>query len=124
PKNLARQHMGANLFYFEEKSQTFVPAEAGAAWLDDDVTSASPVPAGKHYYMLALPQPELITNFQLSTRATAGSVSLYDEDEIAGPDDKAWSPLVKDVPLTQVSDAKLKKPLSRVAKYLLIETNV
>ena len=124
PKNLARQHLGANLFHFDEKAQTFVPTEAAAAWLDDDVTSAAPVLAGKQYYMLALPHPELITNFQLSSRATAGSVSLYAADEVAVPGDKAWAPLVKDAPVESLNDAKLKKPLSRVAKYLLIETNI
>lgn len=124
PKNLARQHVGANLFHFDEKAQTFVPSDTAAAWLDDDVTSEASLPAGKQYYMLALPQPELITNFQLSSRATVGTVSLYASDEVAVPGDKAWSLLAKEVPVAEMNDSKLKKPLSRVAKYLLIETNV
>ncbi len=124
PKNLARQHVGANLFQFDTKTQAFVPTEAAAAWLDDDITSGFPIVAGKQHYMLALPQPELLTNFQLSTLTANGTVSLYASDEIAVPGSKAWAPLVKGIPLAQVNETKLKKPFSRVAKYLLIETDV
>jgi hypothetical protein len=31
PKNLARQHVGTNLFLFNQSSQTFTPTEAAAA---------------------------------------------------------------------------------------------
>ena len=74
--------------------------------------------------MLALPQPELLTNFQLSAQAANGSISLYASDEVAVPGSKAWAPLVKSVPVAQVNETKLKKPFSRVAKYLLIETDI
>ena len=124
PKNLARQHIGANLFLFDKATQTFLPTEAAAAWLDDDITSGWPILAGKQYYMLALPQPELLTNFQLSAQAANGSISLYASDEVAVPGSKAWAPLVKGVPVAQVNETKLKKPFSRVAKYLLIETDI
>ena len=42
PKNFARQHLGANLFVFNPANQTFVPTEAAAAWLDDDISTGWP----------------------------------------------------------------------------------
>ena len=71
PKNLARQHLGANLFVFNPKNQAYVPTEAAAAWLDDDFATGWPALPGKQHYLVALPQPELISNFSLSSKPSA-----------------------------------------------------
>jgi len=43
PKNLARQHVGSNLFVYNTTTNQYVPTEASAAWLDEDVTTGWPV---------------------------------------------------------------------------------
>ncbi len=123
PKNLARQHLGANLFHFTPDTQTFHPTEASAAWLDDDITTGWPILAGKQHYMVALPSAELMNNFSMSARAAEGTVTLYAGDEPAAPGAKSWTVIARDVPFDAVNQKKLTKPFSRVAKYLLIETN-
>src|SRR3569833_4125174 len=77
PKNLARQHVGSNLFLYNASNQTYVPTEASAAWLDDDVTTGWPVLAGKQHYLIALSEPELISNFSVSAKTADGTISLY-----------------------------------------------
>ncbi len=124
PKNLARQHLGANLFVFNSTTQAFVPTEAAAAWLDDDISTGWPVMAGRQSYLIALPEPELISNFSVSSRPGAGTVSLYAGDEPAAPGAKSWSPLVQNVPFDSINEKKLPKPFSRFAKYLLIQTEI
>jgi len=123
PKNLARQHLGANLLVFNPANQAYVPTEAAAAWLDDDVATGWPAMAGKQHYLVALPQPELIHNFCLSTRSGAGTVSIYAGDEPATPTSKSWTALAKDVPVESLNQ-KLGKSFGRFAKYVLIETNL
>jgi hypothetical protein len=123
-KNLARHHIGANLFVFDSTNQAFVPTEAAAAWLDDDIATGWPALTGQHYYLLAMPEPELLTNFAISARPTTGTVTLYAGDEAAPPSAKSWTLLAKDVPVDSINDKKLEKPFSRYAKYLLIETNL
>jgi hypothetical protein len=124
PKNLARQHLGANLFLFNPTSQTYSTTEAAAAWLDDDVTTGWAALAGKQHYLMALPEPEVVTNFSLSTNSTGGTVTIYGGDEPAEPGSKSWVPLVRDVAIERVNEKKLAKPFSRLAKYLLVETNI
>jgi len=124
PKNLARQHVGTNLFLFNSTSQTYATTEAAAAWLDDDITTGWPALAGKQHYMMALPEPEVVTNFALSTKSTAGTVTIYAGDEPAPPGAKSWVPLVRDAALDSVNNKKLAHPFNRLAKYVLIETNI
>ena len=124
PKNIARQHVGANLFIFNAANQSFTPTEAAAAWLDDDVTTGWPIMAGKQHYLLALPEPEVVTNFAISTRTAAGTISLFAGDEPGLPGAKSWAPLAKDVTVEAINEKKLAKPFNRFAKYLLIETNI
>jgi hypothetical protein len=124
PKNLARQHLGANLFVFNPKNQAYVPTEAAAAWLDDDVTTGWPALPGKQHYLVALPEPVLISNFSLSSQSSNGTVTLYAGDEPAIPGAKSWSPLTGAVAIDSVNDKKLASPFSRLAKYVLIETNI
>ncbi len=124
PKNLARQHLGANLFHYNAPTQSYTPTEAAAAWLDDDITTGWPLLAGKQYYLLSLPSPELLTNFCLSTRPAAGTVTLYAGNEPAPPGAKTWTTLAHDIPLESINEKKLAHPFSREAKYLLIETDV
>ncbi len=123
PKNLARQHLGANLLIYTNSSQTYTPTEAAAAWLDDDIATGWPALTGKQDYLLALPQPELVNNFCISARNATGTVSLYAGDEAAPPDSKSWTLLEKDVPVEALNE-KLGKPFGRFAKYILIETNL
>ncbi|RYD77636.1 MAG: hypothetical protein EOP84_15295 [Verrucomicrobiaceae bacterium] len=66
----------------------------------------------------------MLTNFSLSTRPAEGAVTLYTSDEPAPPGDKAWTQVVREVSLEKLNEQKLNKPFSRVAKYLLIETNI
>jgi hypothetical protein len=124
PKNLARQHVGSNLFVFNPTNQTYVPTEAAAAWLDDDVTTGWPALAGKQHYLLALAEPELVSNFSVSARQADGTVTLYAGDEPAAPDSKSWSPLAQSVPFNSINEKKLDKPFTRFAKYILIETDL
>src|SRR6266853_2344930 len=91
PKNLARQHLGANLFQYNPATQAYSPTQASAAWLDDDITTGWPALAGKQYYLLAFPEAEQISDFSLSARAAAGTISLYVGDEPAPPTAKTWN---------------------------------
>ncbi len=124
PKNLARQHLGANLLAFNPTSQTYVPTEAAAAWLDDDIATGWPTNKGTSYYLVALPGPELLTNFSVSARNTAGTVNLYTSDELAPPSAKTWNPIAKNVSIEALNDRKMERPFSRFAKYLLIEADL
>jgi hypothetical protein len=124
PKNLARQHMGSNLFVFNPSNNTFVPTEASAAWLDEDITTGWPVLAGKQHYLLALSEPELVSNFSVSAKPTEGTVTLYAGDEPAAPGAKSWAVLAQNVPVNSINDKKLDKPFTRFAKYILIETDI
>ena len=124
PKNFARQHLGANLFVFSPANQTFVPTEAAAAWLDDDISTGWPVTAGKQSYLIALPEPEMISNFSVSSRPAAGTISIYAGDEPAAPGAKSWSPLAQNIAFDSVNEKKLTKPFSRFAKYVLIQTDI
>lgn len=124
PKNFARQHLGANLFVFNPAMQTFVPTEAAAAWLDDDITTGWPVTAGKQSYLIALPEPEMISNFSVSSRPAVGTVSIYAGDEPAAPGAKSWSPLAQNVAFDSINEKKLTKPFSRFAKYILVQTDI
>lgn len=123
PKNLARQHLGANLLIYTPSSQTYDPTEAAAAWLDDDVATGWPALTGKQDYLLALPEPELVNNFFISARSATGTVTLYAGDEAAPPGSSSWTLLEKDVPIESINE-KMGKPFGRFAKYLLIETNL
>ncbi len=124
PKNLARQHVGSNLFLFNPANSKFQPTEASAAWLDDDVTTGWPVMAGQQHYLLTLAEPTLLTNVAVSTRPTVGTVTLYVGDEPAAPGAKSWTVVAKNVPLDSINEKKLAQPFSRFAKYLLIETDI
>ncbi len=123
PKNLARQHLGANLLVFNETSQTYQPTEAAAAWLDDDIATGWPALTGKQDYLLALPEPSLVNDFEISARSASGTVTLYAGDESAPPGAKSWTVLEKDVPIDSINE-KQGKPFGRFAKYILIETNL
>lgn len=124
PKNLARQHLGTNLFKYNPETRTYTPTEAAAAWLDDDISTGWPALAGKQYYLIALPKAELLTNFSLSTRPAAGTITLYTSDEPAPPGTKSWTPVAREIPLEKVNEQTLSKPFSRVAKYLLVATDI
>ena len=82
PKNLARQHLGANILVYDATSQTYAPTEAAAAWLDDDIATGWPALTGKQDYLLALPEPALVNNFFISARSVTGTITLYAGDEL------------------------------------------
>ena len=124
PKNLARQHLGANLLIFNPKNQAYVPTEAAAAWLDDDASTGWPALPGKQHYLLALPEPQFISNFSLSSQPANGTVTLYSGDEPAVPGAKSWSALTSPTAISAINDKKLASPFSRIAKYVLIEMNI
>src|SRR4051812_48422956 len=85
PKNLARQHLGANLFQYNASTQAYSPSAASAAWLDDDISTGYAMLSGKQYYLLGFPQAELISNFEVSAKPANGTVTLYAGDEAAPP---------------------------------------
>ena len=125
PKNLARHNVGTNIFVFNPTNQNYVPTEAAAAWLDDDVATGWPPLPGKNYYLVTLSEPQLMTNLAISTKAgTTGTVTISAGDEPAPPSAKSWTVLAKDLSVDAINNKKLGKPFSRFAKYLLIETNV
>ncbi len=124
PKNLARHHAGAALLVFDEATKTFIATEAAAAWLDDDVATGWPPMPGHHFYLLALAEPQMVSNFCISGRAPSGTVSLFAGDEKSAPGSKSWTSLAKDVPLESINDHRMTRPFNRLAKYLLIETNL
>jgi hypothetical protein len=92
--------------------------------LDDDVTTGWPALAGKQHYLMALPEPEVVTNFAISTKPTGGTITIYGGDEPAAPGAKSWVTLVRDASVESVNHKKLARPFNRLAKYLLIETNI
>jgi hypothetical protein len=124
PKNLARQHLGSNLFLFNTANQTYVPTEAAAAWLDDDATTGWPILPGKQSYLLVLSEPEVLANFALSARPATGTISLFAGDTPTAPGSTSWTPLAKNVPFDSVNNKKLAKSFSHLAKYLLIQTDI
>lgn len=124
PKNLARQHVGSNLFLFNASNQTYVPTEAAAAWLDDDATTGWPVMAGKQSYLLVLSEPEVLANFCVSARPATGTISLFAGDEPTAPGSASWKSLAKNVPFDSINNKKLAKSFNHFAKYLLIQTDL
>ncbi|HWB61210.1 MAG TPA: hypothetical protein VG733_17140 [Chthoniobacteraceae bacterium] len=125
PKNLARQGVGTNVFAYDAAKATYVPTQAAAAWLDDDVVTGWPPAPGKSYYLVSLAQAQLVTNFAISAKAgSAGTVSLYASDTLAPPDAKGWAPLIKDINIEAINNKTMAKAFSRMTKYLLIETNI
>ena len=123
-KNIARQHYTTSLSLFAASAQRYVSTEAAAAWLDDDIATGWPALAGKQNYLLQFAEPQLISNFELSTKTASGTVSLYSGDRDAAPGDKAWTLIAKDVPVESINNQKLAKRINKFAKYLLIETNI
>jgi hypothetical protein len=123
-KNIARQHYTSTLSLFDATAQRYTSTEAAAAWLDDDVATGWPALAGKQHYLLQFAEPQLVTNFELSTKTASGTVSLYAGDRDAAPGDKAWTLVAKDVPVESINNQKLARPINKYAKYLLIETNI
>jgi hypothetical protein len=124
PKNLARQNVGSNLFLYNPANQTYVPTEASAAWLDEDVTTGWPVLAGKQHYLIALAEPELVSNFSVSARPAEGTISLFVGDEPGAPGAKSWTALAQNIPFNSINEKKLDRPFTRFAKYVLIETDL
>ncbi len=124
PKNFARQNIGSNLFLYNPATQAYVPTEAAAAWLDDDVATGWPPMLGQHYYLVSLSKAELLTNFAILTQSASGTVSLYAGDEPAPPSSKSWAPLAKNLAVDSINGVKMNKPFSRFAKYMLVETNL
>ena len=123
-KNIARQHYTSTLSLYDASAQRYVATEAAAAWLDDDIATGWPALAGKQHYLLQFAEPQLITNFELSTKTASGTISLYAGDRDAAPGDKAWTLIAKDVPVESINNQKLAKRINKFAKYLLIETNI
>jgi hypothetical protein len=80
--------------------------------------------AGQQFYLLSLAEPLLLTNFAISARPTDGTVTLYAGDETAIPGAKSWSVLARNVSIGSINEKKLANPFNRLAKYVLVETNV
>lgn len=124
PKNLARQHVGTNLFVYDSSNASYIATEASSAWLDDDVSTGWPVLAGKQHYLLVLTEPEQMAGFSISARPASGTVSLYSGDEPAAPGAKSWLPMAKDMPVDSINQKQPSRSFGRLAKYVLIETDI
>ena len=97
PKNLARLHLGANLYQFDSGSGTYEPAKAAASWMDDDETTGWAPQAGGEYYLLVLAKPSLVRSLTLSSDGLDGSLTVYAGDERATPESSTWTPVLRDV---------------------------
>ena len=124
PKNIARQHYSTALSLYDSAAQRYVDTEAAAAWMDDDVTTGWPALKGKQHYLVRFAEPQLVSNFELSTTTPSGTISLYTGDAEAAPGDKSWALVAKDVPVASVNNQKLARRINKFAKYVLIETNI
>lgn len=123
-KNVARQHCSTTLSLFDSAAQRYVDTEAAAAWLDDDVATGWPALKGKQHYLVRLAEPQMITNFELSTKIPSGTISIYTGDADAAPGDKSWTQVAKDVPVESINNHRLSHRINKFAKYVLIETNI
>ncbi len=123
-KNIARQHSNTTLSLYDAAAQRYVDTEAAAAWLDDDIATGWPAIKGKQHYLVRLAEPQMITNFELSTKTPNGTISLYTGDTDAAPGDKSWTQVAKDVSVESVNNHKLGHRINKFAKYVLIETNI
>ena len=124
PKNIARQHYSTNLSLYDSAAQKYVPNEAAAAWLDDDVATGWPALAGKQHYLIQFAEAQLVTNLDLSAKPSKGTLSIYTGDTDAAPGDKAWTLVAKDVAIDSINNQKLARPINKFAKYVLLETNI
>ena len=124
PKNLARQHYASNLSIFDAANGRYVATEAAAAWLDDDVATGWPALAGKQHYLLQFTESHLMNGFELSAKASAGTVTIYTGEQAAAPGDASWAVVAKDVPFQNLNHKKLSANLNQTARYVLIETNI
>ncbi len=124
PKNLARQHYGANLFVFDKTAAKFVPTEAAAAWLDEDPVTGWSVLPGKQHYVLQFAEPQLVTNFGLSAKSSNGTLTVYTGDQLAAPGDASWTVAAKGVSMESVNDKTFKGAINKTTKYVLLETDV
>lgn len=124
PKNLARQHLQANLMLFDNAAKNYVGTEAAAAWLDDDVATGWPALAGKQHYLLNFGKSQVVSNFSLLSAPSEGTITIYSSDEVKPPGDPAWRVIAKDIPIASINQRKLEKSFNRQAKVLLLETNI
>lgn len=124
PKNLARHHMGANVFEYNEANHTYVPASIAATWMDDDIATGAAPETGRKYYLITLGEPQTVENFEISAGRLEGTFSVYTADEPAAPGTPAWKPLVSKKPIDSIVDHKLGSPLSRITRYILLETDL
>jgi hypothetical protein len=123
-KNLARQHLQANVMLFDSATNKYVATEASAAWLDDDVATGWPALAGKQHYLLGFANSQVVSNFSVLAAPAEGTITVYSSDEVKPPGDPAWRIIAKDIPLASINERKLDKPFNRQAKAILIETNL
>lgn len=123
-KNIARQHCSTTLSLYDAAAQRYVDTEAAAAWLDDDIATGWPALKGKQHYLVRLAEPQMLTNFELSTKIPSGTITIYTGDADAAPGDKSWTQVAKDVPVESINNHKLAHRINKFAKYVLIETNI
>ncbi len=76
-KNIARQHCSTTLSLYDAAAQRYVDTEAAAAWLDDDIATGWPALKGKQHYLVRLAEPQMLTNFELSTKIPSGTITIY-----------------------------------------------
>ncbi len=124
PKNLARQHLQANLLIFDAAAKNYIATEAAAAWLDDDVATGWPAMAGRQNYLLQFANSQVVSNFSVLSAPFEGSITIYSSDEVKPPGDPSWRVIAKDIPAASINQKKLAKSFNRQAKFILVETNI
>lgn len=124
PKNLARLHLGASLYRYDPGSGTYQPADVASSWMDDDETTGQATKTGRQHYLLVLSQPFLVRNFTLSSDGSRGTVTVYAGDERATPESSTWTPVLSEVPISELNEQTPTGSLNRYGRYLLIETNL
>jgi hypothetical protein len=66
----------------------------------------------------------MVTNFSVSTRPAEGTFTISVGDEPAPPSAASWTVVARNIPLASINEKKLARPVGKLAKYVLIETNI
>ncbi len=124
PKNLARLHLGASLFEYNERSQTYEPTKSISSWMDDDEATGIAPKKGKRYYLLVLQKPSMIRALSLSADGMDGTISVFAGDERAVPGSASWAPLITGTPIAEINERVAADINNQFGRYLLIELDL
>ncbi len=124
PKNLARLHLGATLFEYDLRSESYQPTKSISSWMDDDETTGWSPKADRLYYMVVLQKPSMISALSLSADGMSGTLTAFIGDERAAPGSAAWKPVLSGVPIAELNEKVSPSVLKTFSRYLLLEFNL